>query len=380
MDLLKVLAVPFQPGSLLFVAASSLLLGLVWGSGIFIVMLIGLWATWIILVWHTRYAFRMIDDIANGVREAAAADVEMASPFGDSRCLLHPLLALSLVLLHVLYPALPVAPTLVFAALFFPPSIAACAMSGHTRDALNPLSVGRVIAGLGPWYAAAVLALVICAALGVLLARQLDPGWLLFASLELLLLIAYAAIGGVVYHRRIELGFAARISPERRAEVQENARRAERQRLLDHVFGQLRGHDAPRAAAEVAQWLRQAAAHDLHGDVQAILGAGKAWNEPFEFARLLQGLLPVLLQLRQPALAFSVVEAGLATHAAFTSADEATAVTLIEYGMQTSRRRTATRLLHNFLARPGCTLTPGSRLAALREALQPAQPASQPAG
>lgn len=379
MDLLKVLAVPFQPGSLLFVAASSLLLGLVLGSGNFVTALMGLWATLIILVWLTRYAFHMIDDIANGVREAAAADVELANPVGDTRYLVHPGLAVALGVLHLRYPTLSAAPTLILAALFFPPSIAASAMSGRARDALNPISVARVIAGFGPWYAVAVLAAAGCAALGVVLARMLEPGWLLFASLELLLLVAYAAIGGVVYHRRIELGFAARISPERRAEVQENARHAERQRLLDQVFGQLRGHDAPRAVADVAQWLRQAATHDLHGDVQAILVAGKAWNEPFEFARLLQGLLPVLLQLRQPALAFSVVEAGLGAHPAFTPADETTAVALIEYGMQTSRRRTATRLLQNFLARPGSAVAPESRLAALREALQPALPASQPA-
>ena len=66
MDLIKVLGMPFQAGSLLFVAMSSLLLRLVLGAGNFVALLMGLWMALIVLVWLTRYAFRMIDDIANG--------------------------------------------------------------------------------------------------------------------------------------------------------------------------------------------------------------------------------------------------------------------------------------------------------------------------
>jgi hypothetical protein len=370
MDLLKVLGMPFQTGSLLFVALSSLLLGLVLGAGNFVAQLMGLWMTLIVLVWLTRYAFRMIDDIANGVREAPVAEVELTNPIGDARPWVHPALAAALSLFHWMTPELPVTPTLVAAALLFPPSIAASAMTGRARDALNPLAVAGVMRGLGPWLAVVGLSTAACVALAVVAVRLLNPGIILVATLELLLLLAYACIGGVVYHRRIELGFAARLSPERRDEVAVHARARELQQLLDDLYRDLRAREAPRAIAAATQWLRGVAPHQLRDDVQALLGAGHRWNEPREYARLLQGLLPVLLQLRQPALAFSVAEAAQKIGGDFTAADEPTAVALIDYALQSGRRRAAERLLDSFLkAHQGST---GPRLAALRAALRPA--------
>ena len=76
MELLRILAVPFQLGSLLFVAMSSLILALVLPRVTLGNVVLGLFALWAVGTWLTRYAFRLIDDIANGVREAAAEVVE----------------------------------------------------------------------------------------------------------------------------------------------------------------------------------------------------------------------------------------------------------------------------------------------------------------
>lgn len=369
MDLLKVLAMPFQLTSLLFVAFTSFFLGFILGSGNFIITLIGLWMAWITLTWLTRYAFRMIDDAANGARSSAVADVDMINPFGDARCWVHPMLALMLIVVHLWLPDLPVAPTLIGAALLFPASIGASAMSGRSRDALNPLEVLRTIQGMGPWYALPVLAAAGSAALGVLLTRALGPGWLLFASLELLLLLTYACIGGVVYLRRIELGFAPRHSPERVEEVQEQQRIARRQRMLDELFRDLRGHQTPHAIASASQWLKEAQPHELANDLQSILAAGAHWNEPLRFAGLLRGLLPWLLERRELAVALAAADAGLAAQAGFAPADEQSTATLVEYALQSGRRRTGARLLENFLATQGSDATPGPRLNALRNRL-----------
>ena len=48
---------------------------------------------YMMMVWLTQFAFTMIDDVANGRREAATATAEMLSPFGDPRCWVHPALA-----------------------------------------------------------------------------------------------------------------------------------------------------------------------------------------------------------------------------------------------------------------------------------------------
>jgi hypothetical protein len=371
MDLLKVLAMPFQLSSLLFVAFTSFFLAIILGTGNLAITLIGLWMLWITLIWLTRYAFQMIDDAANGARSTAVADVEMTNPFGDARCWVHPMLALVLIAVHLWLPALPVAPTLIVAALLFPASIGASAMSGRSRDALNPLEVMRTMWGMGPWYAVPVLAAAGSAALGVLLTRTLGPGWLLFASLQLLLLATYACIGGVVFLRRVELGFAPRSSPERVQEVEEQRRTARRQQMLDELFRDLRGQHAPHAIASASQWLKDAQSHELAGDLQAIIVSGARWNEPRQFASLLRGLMPWLLQRRQPAVALAAADAGLAAQPGFAPADEQSAATLIEYALQAGRRRTGAQLLENFLAAQGSGATPGPRLAALRTKLMP---------
>ena len=177
-------------------------------------------------------------------------------------------------------------------------------------------------------------------------------------------------IGGVEYQRRIELGFAARISPERRDEAAALQRERERQTLFDNLYRDLRAHETPRAIAAATQWLRGVAPHELTGDVRALLDTGNSWNEPREYSRLLHGLLPVLLQLRQPALAFTVAEAEHGASGRFVPADETTAVALIDYALQTGRRRAAARLMDGYLkVHQGGT---GARLAALRDALRPA--------
>lgn len=364
LELLRVMAMPFQLSSLLFVAISSFMFGVILGGDL-IRMLIGLAALWIMLVWFTTYAFRMIEDAANGVRAATVADSEMTNPFTDARGWMHPALAVALTGLHLWKPALlPLTPTLVIAALLFPPSIAAAAMSGLARDAINPVAVFNVIRGLGPWYPALVAACAGFALLGMQVVRLLDRSMLMFALLEVMLLMAYACIGGVVHLRRVELGFAPRFSPERRDERAEQERTSRRQKMFDEMFEQSRGRHGDRVLQTITQWLAAAEPHQRHGDVQALIASGARWNEPREFGRMLRGLLPLLVQWRQPALALSVADAGLAAVPSFAPAEETTAIALIDYAVQSGRRRAGATLLANYLAAQPAEQEP--RLAALR--------------
>jgi len=83
---------------------------------------------------------------------------------------------------------------------------------------------------------------------------------------------------------------------------------------------------------------------------------------------MLRGLIPVLLEMKQPALAFALVEAGLAAAAQFAPATEAEALQLIRYAQHTGRRRAARQLLENFLAANSAT-PPGAALLALKSAM-----------
>jgi hypothetical protein len=369
MDLLKVLAMPFQLASLLFVAVTSLVVGAITAVGGPVVIM-GLFAFWLMLVWLTNYALHLIDDAANGVRDAQAASAEMmTNPFLDSRSFVHLLLAAALVLLHYLRPQLPVWPTLLVAVFLFPASLGACAMSGHALDAVNPLAIGRVMRGFGIWYLPLVAFMGGCALMGLAAVRTLELGTLLFATLQLLLLLAYAGLGGALYMRRFELGFEPRISPERRASQDHMQRILQRQRIIDGLYNDLRVRESQRAAAKAAEWFGSATPEELAGDVRAILEAGPSWHEPREYPRLLRALVPELLTLRQPALAFSVAEAGLAAAPAFAPVEEAHTVALVDYALHTGRRRAAAQLFANYLRQDNAPREPGPQLAKLRAQL-----------
>jgi hypothetical protein len=377
MDLLKILAMPFQLASLLFVGLTALLMGFLIrlaGGSLGVVAVLAIFALWLLVVWLTNYALRLIDDAANGVHKAAVASAEMlADPFADSRCWVHPALAAILVLFHYAQPDLPTAPSLVVAALLFPASLGACVMSGHARDALNPVAIAGAMRGFGIWYVPLVLFTALCVALAVLATRTLPAGALVVAILEMLLLLAYAGIGGAVYMRRFELGFAPRVSPERRQEREQRERDAARQQFIDGMYKDLRVRETQRAIASAIARLKQVPAADLAEEMRDLLAAGRHWNEPREFPRLLRGLLPTLVELKQPALALGAADSALAVNADFAPPDEATTLALAEYALQTGRRRGATRMLENYLK---ASQSPASeRLDALRARLAaPVQP------
>lgn len=366
-DLMRCLAMPFQLQSLVFVALTSTLLGFFLGGDL-IRLLASLAATWLLLVWLTQYALQIIDDAANGVREAKAASVEMATAFLDARAWVHPTLAVGLGVLAYLNPALPRLPVLLGAALLFPASLGACAITGHARHALHPGEIARVVRGLGAFYPLVVVFAAACAIVGLWAARHLESRILVVAILEMLLLLAYAGIGGALYLRRSELGFEPRQSPERVAQRLEDERQAERQRFVDDLYKDLRVRESARAAGNAARWLRASSPEHLRGDLQAILEAGRRWSEPREYPRMLRAMIPVMLELKQPALAFSLVEAGLAAAPAFAPATEVEALALVQYAQQTGRRRAARQLLDNYLATAGAA-PPGTALQGLKQQL-----------
>lgn len=370
MDLLRALALPFRTASLLFVLVSSLIAGLLRSvGGLFLVIAVP--GLYVIAMGLTRYAFRMIEDAANGLREPAVLDLDMLHPFTDARCWVHPALTAGLVLLHMLNPGWPVAPTLIAVALLFPPSIAATVMHSRARDAFNPVAIGAVIRGLGAWYPLTVAATAALVLIGTLLTHWLHSAWLEVAAIELLLLLGCAFIGGAVYQRRFELGFAASRAPERKQAAAAHERDLRRQRVLDAVYRNLRVRETTRATREIAQWLQDAETPLLPADVAELVAAGRTWNEPREFPRMLRELAVKMVERRQPALGLQLSEAGLTAEPAFAPADEAATVAIAEHALRTGRRRTALRLLENFVRTLPAGQAPGPALTGLRETLGP---------
>jgi len=369
-ELLKAVGMPFQASSLLFVGTTSLLIALILSvGGVAIVLAIPALA--LLMIWFTQFTFTLIDDAVNGKKETATASVEMLSPWGDMRCWVHPVLTMLIALALLLQPRIPRVPVLVACALLFPASLGAIALTGRAIDALNPLALVRVMRGLAHYYLLAVLWTVACVALGLLVSKSGLWTFVQLAMSQLLLLLICAFIGGAVYVRRVELGFEPLVSPERVAEREAQDVAAQRQRMIDSVFGQMRVRHQAEAVATVRQWLEKSAAHQVPGDVKALLAAGSTWPEQRGFAQLLRELAPLLISMRQPAVAFAAVEAGLAAEPGFTLQQESAAVMMMRYALQTGRKRLAATLLANFTA-ANSGAQPGPALADLRAQLEQA--------
>jgi hypothetical protein len=375
MDIVKALSMPFQAASLMFVAVSLLLLTVVTRMG---PVILGVFAIWLLLIWLTQFAFTLIDDAANGVLETEAASAEMLSPFGDPRCWVHPALATAIAVGLTLEPGIPRLPVLIVSLLLFPLSIGAIAISGMARDALNPFAMARMARGLGPWYPLTVLFIGMCALLGVLVTKSALWTLAQFASLELLILLAYAFIGGAVYIRRLDLGFEPRVSPERVERRGEQERAEQLQQMIDGLYRDLRVREPSRAIADLKRWIAAANAQQLPGDVHAILAAGARWSEPRGLQLLLRALIPQLLAMQQQALAFAATETGLGAAGTFTPEHEGDVIATTRYALQTGRKRVAATLLANYLRSAAFRGSPGPELQALCTQLQVQSPTVTP--
>jgi hypothetical protein len=374
-SLLQALGMPFQLTSLLFVLACALLLSLAFavaaGSA---GLAISLLALVVVLIWLVQYAYVVLDAAANGLIEMPAASAELLSPFADERGWIHPFLIAATTTSLILNPGLPKWPSALTVALFFPASIAATVISGKALDALNPFAITRVLMGMGSWFALPVFTFLLCAG-GCLVIASMN-GWLFLrlAVMGLLVLLAYASVGGVLYARRNELGFTPRISPERIDEKQASERLLRRQQWIDSLYQLVLVREHTRAASTARQWLANTEPHELPDDIAALLVAGRTWSQGNSYCQLLRSVISHLLEQQRPALALQVTEAGLSVAAGFAMAEEAAAVALARYALQTSRKKLAATILDNHLAIAGKADTGPALLALqqqLREALRP---------
>jgi hypothetical protein len=367
MTLLRAMAFPLHMSSSLFIVISSLILALI-TRGQSAALLMSILPIYMMMVWLTQFAFTMIDDVANGRREAATATVEMFSPFGDPRCWVHPALAALVAIVLFWQPQIPQAPVLVAAWLLFPASIGALAVSSRVFDALNPVAMWQVIRGLGPYYVLLLVATLLAGVLGVWVIGSDLWSVAKFALCELILLEVYALIGGALHLRRLELGFDPISSPERVVEKEETDRELQRQKVFDDVYRKLRVRETPKAVAAAWGWFESLPNIELQRDVAALLTASRSWMEPKAFGKFSQGLITQMLATRQQGLALAMAEEATRQASTFAPAHESDTVALARYAMQTGRRTTARTLLQNFSANLK-EQAPGAELLSLQQQL-----------
>jgi pentatricopeptide repeat protein len=256
MDHLRVLQVPFNPTCLLLVGIVAVLLAFFGSVGLY-----GALGILILQVWIFKYCYVLIEHLANGRPEVPVLSAEMLSPFEIRPWVQAFIIIVAGALCWSIGGRAGVALGVVFVALL-PASIATLGVGEQPWQAVNPLTLFRVIRGLGPYYAGLLVAMVAYMLLASLVA-SLSPLTALARAAELLLEISYfSLIGGAIWFRRRQLGFEPERSPERSAARAEAERAKLRAKMLDDVFQQVRHGKHVEATRPLADWLR-----DLDGDV-----------------------------------------------------------------------------------------------------------------
>jgi hypothetical protein len=346
MTLLRALAMPFQPTSLMFVGLTSPLLAIAaQSSGPAIVPAIV--AAFFLLSWLNKFAFALMEQAANGIVEAPVASVEMLGPFGGARPLVHVVVGGSVAALSWWIGGYWGQRLWLLALLALPASVGALTIDQRLLAAVSPLALWRTVRGLSHYYLLLVLAMVVIGSVAWSTARS--PLWnvLRFALLELLLLILYTLIGGAIYLRRAALGFEPRISPERQAARNEHDRLEQRQRLLDAMYSTVQVRDYQRATDSLRHWLIAADSKHLAADVQTFLAQVALWPQRRGLLTVAQTLVSHLISIRQLSLAMATAATALQQLPDFAPGSETETITLARYAQFAGRPKLAINLLDN---------------------------------
>ena len=358
-ETLKFLLVPLRSASIVLIALFSVLLLIAAGGG-----LLGLPLAMIVLSWFFKYGFALLDRVADGVNEPPVLSYEMINPANESR----PLgLALVVAIFYGLTEALGrwfgsdvITVLRVVGALLLPAMIMAQAAGGFVQS-LNPVLLFRLVMRVPDSYA---LILAVLAASWLLATAMVN--WLPAAALPFPVhiplpesiriaivmyawLASFAMIGGVVYVRRLELGFEPTHSPERDLEKADRERQREIDQLIDRIFAEWRGGAYGNAWRTVEAHLQRSSRRS--DDLQALFRRAANWPDGRLAHRLAQEMLPHLLAARRTGEALDIARSQLKVDPKFRPLQSADAIKLIELARDAGDRGTARMLLADFADR-----------------------------
>jgi hypothetical protein len=277
--LLRAFAMPWNWTSVIFVALSSLLLAVLETHGP--MMPISLIGTYFLAAWLFNYAFETLEHAANGGTAAPIASVETLSPF-QWRPLVTAAICLWLVFLGLQLG--PMGKAIIVVLLLVQPAfIAKLGMGDGLLQAVNPISLWRVIVGMGAYYLLVLAVIGLIAALVVAI-QKMDL-WPVErdALLEFGILTVFAVLGTSVFLRRIEIGFEPRLSPERAMERDDREHLRQLDEVLTEAYGQARLKRYERAASIIKGWLSNTDEKSVPDDIDVILRRVEGWGDPGAF-------------------------------------------------------------------------------------------------
>lgn len=338
MDHLRVLLVPFHVTSLYLVAIFSVLLTLFSAGGLY-----GLIAQLFLQIWVVKYCYVVIEQLADGATEPPVMSTDMLSPFE-----IRPWVQLGIIIGGTaLCTAVGGAASLVLAAallLLLPASIAVLGIGEPFYQAVNPITLLRMVRGLGPYYLVILVSIPVYYGILWLLARFGVWTLVLNAAVLICQLSFFSLIGGCIFLRRQQLGFEPSRSPERAASREEAERVKLRARMIDDVFQQVRIGKHVEATRPLAQWLRDLDGPTAAQDAQYVAIQALGWDNIAGLNTIGSTLIRHLLRAGRPDAALAIFERLRTRSPALTVDSPDDLRTLAEYAESVGRAELATSM------------------------------------
>jgi hypothetical protein len=337
----RYLLFPFRGAALALVVTFTLGLWLARRAG-----WIGIPLAVLLISWFFKYCFILLDAVIAGAEEPPVLSIEMVNPVDEQRPLGQAILIAAGAMLAFELGRLttPLVGWLSGVLLFclLPASIAVMAMSGNPLRAAWPPELLSLIRGVGRDYVLLIGSLV---ALGVLLVAcsWIAPAGLLFALLQLALLLIFALVGGALHEHRLELGIEYKSPRERLAERARREHAMERNRTMETAYGKFRVSKPLEGWQELQTWLK------LHGRAEdptdklllehrAVLAMVARWDDVRPADRLTDELVGLYLARRETGRALEVVEERLASNPLYRPKPAQHAVRLAELAAAAGKR------------------------------------------
>jgi len=225
-----------------------------------------------------------------------------------------------------------------------PASIAVLGISGNPLLAAWPPQLIRLIRGTR-WHYLIPVAMMLAAMFGAVWMIVVGaPLWLWIAGAQMLFLLIFSVVGGVVHENRFDLGINTLTRQEREAARSEREHLRERSEMLDRAYAKFNVRQPLEGWNVIQEWLSTHVDGDGFIEHRAILKAASAWPDIRPADRLANDLIGALLAHGRTGEALEVVESRLATNPQFRPAQEAHTVRLAELA-GLAGKRTLRRLL-----------------------------------
>jgi pentatricopeptide repeat protein len=192
--------------------------------------------------------------------------------------------------------------------LLLPASIGALGIGEPVWQAVNPLTLFRLVRGIGWLYLAILASIPVYFVILFVLGRLGAWGIFRYGALLLCQLSFFSLIGGAIFLRRHQIGFEPSRSPERTAAREEGERVKLRAHMIDDVFQQVRIGKHVEATRPLAKWLSALDGETAARDALYVASQALGWDAPAGLNTLASTMIRHLMRAGRPDAALAIFE------------------------------------------------------------------------